>query len=192
MNDDLIPLEQVPEVEAAAFNVSEELQKAIDATRNKLEDRSFSGRHPELGKMFKCQVCQKRHRAHIVCTQKFTHSIGDYEYFREDEKGELVPAYRTCIDPETKPTIKQIMGAAQFKGKRRVPHMSRMKMIFVERTRKVFEKLGFVVDAKDKEFDNHLQQARAIAAREIRKESRRASRAVRRQQDKSRRINRGE
>ena len=36
-----------------------------------IKRRSFSGRHPELGKMIKCQVCQKRHRDSIKCEQKF-------------------------------------------------------------------------------------------------------------------------
>src|SRR6266404_7287931 len=95
------------------INVVGDLQKAINAVLFAIQDRSFSGRNPELGKMVNCRVCGTRHRLNErKCEQKFTYSVGDYEYFREDEKGDLVPAYRTAMQPDEKPTKRQVQGAA--------------------------------------------------------------------------------
>lgn len=200
-----VPLEHVPEVAAAAFNVSEELKKAIEAANSTIEARSFSERHPELGKMINCQVCRRRHRAtnvaykkkgkvvalHNKCEQVFTNRVGDYELFREDAKGELVPDYRTAIHPDSRPTSKQVMGRASVAKKRFHPHPSKIKLLFVERVREVFVNLGFDIDEKDKEvFSKNLQRARVVAARQLRKEYSLSSRRVRIMQDTSRRINR--
>ena len=213
MNNEYAPL--VPEVTPAPFNVSEELQKAIDAATSAIEGRSFSERHPELGKMVNCQVCHRRHRQtnvaytapikgkilplHNKCEQVFTYRVGDYEYFRKDATGELVPDYRTAINPDANPTQKQVIGRAAFAKKRFHPHPSKIKLLFIERVRKVFETLGFALEKTkeqtDKEFQEQfqkdLQRARVVAARQLRKERRLSSRATRRMQDTSRRINRG-
>jgi hypothetical protein len=182
-------------------------QEEIDAVLTEIKGRSFSGRHPELGKMKKCFVCSLRHRESKKCEQKFTNRVGDYELYREDKDGNLVPDERTAIPSDDKPTVKQIMGAAQFVKKRYNPHPSRIKLILIERVRVVFERLGFeLVDSKSEEFKalppdeqkakvekfkKDLHRARVVAAREIRKERAFSSRAIRRVQDKSRRINRG-
>jgi hypothetical protein len=140
-----VPLEPVPVVEPEPFQPSEELKKAIAKAKEKVT-ATFAARHPELGKMINCGVCGQRHREYdfafrevraadgsksttIVvrgkCTQVFTNTIGEYEFFREDETGKLVPAYRTAIDPDFQPTLKQVMGAAMFKGRRFNPHSNR-------------------------------------------------------------------
>ena len=175
------------------FNVSEELQKAIDIALGKIENRSFSERNPELGKMVNCKVCGTRHRVNErKCEQKFTYSVGDYELFREDENGELVPDYRTCMRPNERQTKRQVAGAAAFKGKRLKSHHSKVQLQFIERTRKVFLELGFDPDEKDKEvFEKNLQRARVLAAREIRRERELNDRRIRIEQDLSRRINKG-
>lgn len=197
-------LQHVPEVEAAAFNVSQELQKAIIAATTTIEGRTFSERHPELGKMVNCQVCRRRHRVNErKCEQVFTYTVKDkegflYERFREDEKGDVVPDYRTAIEPGTKPTMKQVVGRAGFVKKRFHPHPSKIKLLFIERVRKVFETLGFALEKAEsqtpqefqEQFKKDLQRARVVAARQIRKERRASSRAVRIMQDTSRRINR--
>jgi hypothetical protein len=201
MTDELIPLEQVPEVAAAAFNVSEELQKAIDSVTHDIKSRPFSERHPELGKMVNCQVCGTRHRKNErKCEQVFTYRAGDFEIYRMDEKtNELVPDYRTAVRPDEKPTKRQVMGTAAFAKKRIHPHPSKIKLQFIERTRKIFSELDFpleraeneeVSDFKEK-FQKNLQRARILAAREIRAERELKDRAVRRRADKSRRINKG-
>lgn len=51
--------------------INPELQKQIDAFREDVKQRSFSGRHPELGKMVKCQICKTRHRSSQICIQTF-------------------------------------------------------------------------------------------------------------------------
>ena len=74
---------------------------AIAKLKIGMADRTFSGRHPELGKMVKCQICLTRHRAAQVCRQRFV--------------TELVPP-----DGLTSLTKKQIHGAAAFAKKRRI------------------------------------------------------------------------
>lgn len=54
-----------------AESVHTELQDAISNFRKTFSERSFSQRHPELGKMINCHVCGTRHRSAQVCEQKF-------------------------------------------------------------------------------------------------------------------------
>jgi hypothetical protein len=98
----------------AAPGVAEQADKVLADLRS----RSFSGRHPELGKMIKCQVCGRRHRAVEKCEQKFVEL-----YIEEDiETGEKTTVFATALQPGKKPTLKQHIGAAAFKGKRLKPH----------------------------------------------------------------------
>lgn len=208
MSDELIPLEQVPEVEAKAFEVSEALQAAIAEATKAIGARSFSERHPELGKMVNCQVCGTRHRLNErKCVQVFTYRMKDYELLKETEDGKVVPDYRTCAPEGEKPTIKQIMGAATFARKRFHPHPSKIKLLLIQKTRAAFERLGFeLVDDKSEafkaltpdekklkveQFQKNLQRSRVVAAREIRKERELSDREYRRRADQARRINRG-
>jgi hypothetical protein len=208
MSDELIPVQPVVEVEPKPFNVSEEVRKAIAKALNKIENRPFSDRHPELGKMVNCKVCGTRHRLNErKCVQVFTHRIKDYLLFRQDEQGNEAPDYRTCTPEGERPTIKQIMGAAMFAKKRFHPHPSKIKLLLIQKTRAAFERLGFeLVDEKDEAFmaltpdekkakvelfQKNLQRARVVAAREIRKERELSDREYRRRADQARRINRG-
>ena len=186
----------------------QKLTAALLAFQDSQYNRPFSERHPELGKMINCPICLERHRANERgCGQVFTYRVGDYELFREDEKGELVPAYRTAVQPDEKPTPRQIIGAAAFKKKRFNPHPSKVKLLFIQRTREAFQNYGFyLLDEKSdkfkaltiavqelvkKDFQEDLQRARVLAARKIRRDREFSDRKVRRQQDRSRRINRG-
>lgn len=200
----------VPE-EPKPLTPSEELQRTVAEALMVLERRSFSERHPELGKMVNCRVCSTRHRLNErKCEQVFTYRIGDYELYREDEQGELVPAYRTAMRPDEKPTKNQLHGAPKmvnFSMPRYHPHPSKIKLQFIERTRKIFEELDFeLLDEKDEafkrlvpteqkvkqeQFQKDLQRARVLAARELRRERELSDREVRRRQDQSRRINQG-
>jgi hypothetical protein len=219
-------IQPVPEAEPV-FKTTLTTEQAAAATAE-LRGKSFSGRHPELGKMVNCQVHGFRHRQFefdptTKCEQKFTHTLKDkdgrkYEQFREEvvpvdeEKGvpesvTLVPDLRTAIHPDSTPTLKQVLGAAQFAKKRFHPHPSKIKLQFIERTRVVFNTIGFYLldETSDKfkeltpevqalvqkDFQEDLQRARVIAARQIRKERRLSSRGGRRRQDQSRRVNRG-
>lgn len=108
MTDELEPIQPSPE-----------LQKLIDAELKVVHDRSFSGRHPELGKMIKCQVCGQRHRNSIVCKQVFKQLWVDEDL----ETGELSIQYATVPLPDqNQKSYKAVLGAASFKGKRIKPH----------------------------------------------------------------------
>lgn len=211
MTDELIPLEPIVEIAPAPFVISAELQAALDDAEKIIESRTFSDRHPELGKMISCRVCGTRHRKNEKkCEQVFTYRVDEdnsnttrprlaYELYRENEKGELVPDYRTAMRPDEKPTQKQVMGAASFAKKRYHPHLSKIKLQFIQRTRKVFEELGFPLERVENEeikdfnakFQENLQRARILAARELRSERELRDRAARRRADQARRINRG-
>jgi hypothetical protein len=113
----------VPEVELEA-RPTEVGTKAAAEVQAIIRERSFSGRHPELGKMINCQACNTRHRQNErKCVQVFTTVVdrGPYE--------ETVPERRT---PQT---IKGVMGAAQFKGKRLRPPLNKRANQFVELVR---------------------------------------------------------
>jgi hypothetical protein len=72
-----------------------------------VRDRSFSGRHPELGRMINCQICGLRHRQNErKCEQKFAEKDGVVY-------GELKPPVGLV-----NLTTKQILGAKMFKGRR--------------------------------------------------------------------------
>jgi hypothetical protein len=106
-----------------------------------LKNRSFSARHPELGRMIKCQVCGLRHRDSIKCEQKFVEL-----WVEEDlETGEKKTVFAVAQQPEgaeirhqisaQQPTLKQMVGAAQFKGKRQKPHPNKRVLQFIELVR---------------------------------------------------------
>lgn len=198
----------IPEVEPEPFKMSEELQLAIANATLTLQRAPFSKRHPELGKMVNCPVCSTRHRQHErKCEQVFTYRVGDYELFREDEDGNLVPDYRTALRPDEAPTRNQVIGRAAFAKKRFHPHPSKIKLLLIERTRAAFERIGFyLLDVKSEKYKNltpevqklvladfqeDLHRARIIAAREIRREREISDREYRRRADQARRINHG-
>lgn len=208
----------VPEVEPEFKSTLTQAQ--LDAATAEIAGRSFTGRHPELGKMINCAVCGLRHRAINKCEQKFTYTVKDkdgrlYRQYREVEgengEVEVVPDYRTAIPADEKPTRGQISGRPQrpnqFVGPRYNPHPSKMKLLFIQRVREVFEKFGFeLVDSKSDEFKaltpdeqkakaekfhKDLHRSRIVAARLLRRERSAESRAVRLMQRESRQINRG-
>lgn len=127
-----------------------------------LKRRSFSGRHPELGKMIKCQVCRLRHRDSQKCEQKFSKL-----WVEEDlETGEKTTVYAVAAQPKgteiphqisaQQPTENQIIGAAAFKGKRLNSHPNKRKLQFIELVRAL---------VPDEFTDEDLQRARKKAAR---------------------------
>ena len=184
--------------EAEPFVPSEELRAAVAKAITTLKDRPYSERHSELGKMIKCHVHGFRHREFEFgtkpCEQVFTYrgknKHGKYAMYREDERGEEVPDYRTAVRPDEKPTKKQLIGAAQFAKKRFHPHYSRIKLMLIERTRVVYPQLKWTWNLIAAPVSK-LQRARVIAARQIRKEREIEDRQKRRRADQSRRINRG-
>jgi hypothetical protein len=127
-----------------------------------IKRRSFSARHPELGKMIKCAVCNLRHRSSVKCEQKFVEL-----WIEEDlETGEKTTIYATAAQPKgteiphqisaEQPTLKQAVGAAAFKGKRLRPHPNRRNLQLIEQVR---------VLLPDEYDENDLKKARTRARR---------------------------
>jgi hypothetical protein len=81
------------------------LNAAIENFKKTFENRSFSGRHPELGKMIKCAVCGRRHRSSVVCEQKYSfeaksrprHIPKAKRYFPHHSKSDLQLIERTRV-----------------------------------------------------------------------------------------------
>jgi hypothetical protein len=115
--------------EIKPMDVKKLVADAIEAFRTRFEARSFSDRHPELGKMKKCQICQTRHRTAHVCTQKF--ATGTHDTRPEGEKTLLIASQTT---------LKGVYGAAQFAKKRIKPHHSHRMLRLVQLTQDLFPK----------------------------------------------------
>lgn len=95
-------------------------QAAADEALVGIKNRSFSGRHPELGKMIKCAICKHRHRENPSCTQVFSSG--------ERIKG-IIVTYRRP-NPVGDKTHKQVLGAAMFNRRRINRHLNwRQRMI---------------------------------------------------------------
>jgi hypothetical protein len=193
------------------FVPSEEVLKAAESALATIQLRPSGQRHP-FGKMINCKVCGERHREvgqttygikkgtieqiTTKCVQKFTNRIGDYELLKEQEDAEgnitLVPDYRTAATEGMRPTIAQIMGRKVVAGKRIKVHPSKMKLLFIEKTREAFADLGFDIEESDKEqHSKNLQAARELAAKRIRAAHKAAKTVRRAHTQHSRRINAG-
>lgn len=206
-----IPVEPVVEKPPTFTPMADEkIQQALAGIRG----RSFSGRNPHLGKMIKCQFCNRRHRESNViisqsvtvadsvvvrkqtvtilpgCGQVFTYVKNGYEYFRDGKDGEKVPDYRTAIDPDFKPTPRQEVGSAVFKGRRINRHFNKKQLQLVERTRKVFSDMGFK-ETKGEQAEKNMDIARKEARHLLHREGRNHAKKKRDQQKRSRKINRG-
>jgi hypothetical protein len=154
--------------------IKSELNKAIEEYLTDFESKSFSGRHPELGKMVNCPVCSLRHRSVHVCTQR--HVV------------ELTPP-----DGLTGLTKFQVLGRAAFKKKRVKPHYSKKRLQLLQRTIERFPlHNGMWASTEEKSAELVAMQ---VARREARADLADVRRAVRKEkqsaQHRSRRINRG-
>lgn len=132
--------------------------------------KSYSERHPELGKMVDCWVCDRRHRSSIKCEPQYSVNRWTKE---------------VMIAPKTR---KGVNGAAQFKGKRILPHRNQMTQLVTARANALFnaavERAGQVWQP---DFARYVRQA----LQEIRAK-REARRYLKHQQQKTaRRINFG-
>lgn len=137
------------------------------------------------------------------CLQKFTGNYGSakdgYQMLKEvedeDDSVKLVPALRTFGEDGTRPTIRQIVGAPRkqgFSANRIKKHHSKMKLLFIEETRKAFADLGFDIGESDKEkHGKNLQAARELAGKRIRAAHKTAKTVRRSRSEHSRRINTG-
>lgn len=134
------------------------------------------------------------------CVQKFTSTYGNprdgYQLLKEVEDAEgntqLVPALRTFGEDGTRPTIAQIVGRKVVAGKRIKVHPSKMKLLFIEKTREAFADLKFDIEETDKEkHSKNLQAARELAAKRIRAAHKTAKTVRRAHTQHTRRINVG-
>jgi hypothetical protein len=142
--------QNIQDAEGTDFKATIEAIQAADAALAAIRARSFSERHPELGKMVNCQVCDLRHRASQKCEQKFKQLWIDEDL----ETGELSIQYAIVPLPGQKGTPKSIVGAAHFAKKRRNPHPSRRKLQFIRLVRKL---------TPDEYYPDDLQTARETA-----------------------------
>lgn len=189
--------EQKPLVEDIEFKpVTQEVTDLIEKALGDIRGRSFSGRNPELGKMIKCQVCSRRHRAPLdkdgnpqtTCEQRFVVKHYLQEFNEETQTwGEEVPV----LAQTSQKTRNGVIGTKPFKGKRINPHPSKIKLLFVEKTRKAFEYLRFDLDGPKEEVQANLHKARQLAAMWIRIERKLDTKDRNHMQQTSRRINRG-
>lgn len=93
---------------------------ALEAIRN----RSFSGRHPELGKMINCPHCDLRHRENErKCEQRF--ATGRYDL--RDPKPLLIAGQTPETSSLKGVTARSVLGAAFFSRRRIRPHSNRRK-----------------------------------------------------------------
>jgi hypothetical protein len=164
--------------------ISPEAATAVKKALKGIHDRPYSGRHPELGKMFKCQVCGKRHRSSMICLQKF-------EVLAEDEDletGERTTIYATAIPADGRATPKQVVGAAAFAKKRQLRRPNKNDLQIVEITRRIYNRDDF--DPDKPEDMTFMQECRLAAAQEIRKKRELRAKAYRKRQRASRRKNR--
>src|SRR5271156_3385201 len=149
------------------FVPSDEVLTAAKDAIATIQARPSGKRHP-FGKMIHCHVCGRRHREvgettfvehrdptgkkttaveqiTTKCVQKFTNIVNGFELLKEvedvDGNKSLVPDLRTFGTDGERPTLKQVMGSKSVAGKRIKAHPSKMKLLFIEKTREAFDDL---------------------------------------------------
>jgi hypothetical protein len=150
----------------------QQLNKAVAEALEAIRSRSYSARHPELGKMIKCAVCQRRHRESLKC--QLTYAT---RYWTDDTSPMMA----------SQTTIRGVMGAAHFARKRFHPHPNKRGLALVVRTQELFPQEEPFWDKPEEA----MKRARTLALRQLKAERRAARKIKVRQQDISRRINAG-
>lgn len=157
--------------ESTALNevVVDPVKKALDEAVAEFEadfkERSFSGRHKDLGKMKNCAVCGRRHREAEVCVQRFAKVQvgGDPDNLRQT--GPVRPKLRFGIGP----------------GRRQKPHFSKHRLLLVQRVKEFIATHPGTEDFPNEVRDVMLQQLKRVWKR--------ASKIYRDAQKESRTIN---
>jgi hypothetical protein len=115
------------------INVLSPAQKAAAAAILAIQARSFSGRNPELGKMFWCPVCGLRHRSSIHHEQVFAKRWivvdGQKVYTEEQLIAGKTPETECLIEANQ---VRVNEGARLFKGKRRKPPLNKRTNEYVQ------------------------------------------------------------
>lgn len=161
------------------------LQEAVAEFESEREAKSFSGRHPELGKMVNCGVCGRRHRSAHVCVPVYARQkIYDPETGQDTLGGELVASDKT---------VKGVYGAARVKGRRILRHRNATGLQVLERADRLYreEYLSFIKANTEKERDELGKRALIQAIREIKAERRAHRRKLYKITRRSRQINHG-
>ena len=163
--------------EKPVFDVKKAVQDAVAKFREDFKDKSFSERHPELGRMINCRVCLQRHRSSTICTQEFAASP-------QFETGEGEPILLIARQD----TMKGVYGAKNVKGKRLKPHHSHKLLRLVQETKKLFP---LYYPARYDDAKKAMQAARGQALKMLIRQDD-SFRKIRRDiKAESRRINRG-
>lgn len=168
------------------------LQRAVDAYHAERVQKSFAERHPELGRMINCAVCNLRHRSSRTCIPIYSRTLGTI-----NEKGELIPD-----------TKRQANGAAAYKGSI-LKHRNAWGLQVLERATLIFRDrddhrdMWWLLDDVSAEALAAMKKSRAEYEDKLGKQSlsralneKRRERALRRKKlltiaKRSRRINRG-
>ena len=137
------------------------INKAIADAVNTIRSRSYSERHPELGKMINCPVCSTRHYSSKVCEAKYA--------------------------AEAAETVRGVYGAAAFSKKRFHPHPNKRGLLLIEKTRELYpQHEPYFAKPEDA-----MKEARKEASRILTAERKQKSKTKRDQAKKSRKVNRG-
>lgn len=143
--------------------------KAVEDALKAIQSRSYAGRHPELGKMVNCVICDRRHRSSIVCKAVYA----------KDEEGNPRMAAQN--------TARGVYGAKAFAKKRYHPHPSKSKLQLVQRTRELYpQHQQNLSDPQE-----CMESAREQAKEQLMAERRAERKFKRKQQQIARRINFG-
>jgi hypothetical protein len=148
--------------EQSKFDVKQAVADAVAKFREDFTHRSFSARHPELGKMQNCAICQLRHRSSQICQQNI-----------------LAPAAQTR---------KGILGATMFAKKRLKPHHSHRLLQLVQLTQDLFPKYH---PNQIQDPEKAMKAARGEALQTLRRRYHGFRKGLLARQHTSRQINRG-
>jgi hypothetical protein len=108
------------------------LSRAVNEYLSSREHKSFSERHPELGKMIKCAICGLRHRSARVCTPVYaTHATKTVQA----EDGSVVPMPMLA----SQHTRKGVLGANAFRG-RILKHRNAWGLQVLDRAQQIYRR----------------------------------------------------
>jgi len=161
----------------APLDIKAEVAKAIQEFEEEHRAKSFSKRNPALGKMIKCQICNRRHRANVVCFQQFA-----LDKNKIPRTGANIPGQ---YPHQTRRGALGVMN--NTKGKRVLAHHSHKLLQLVQLTKDMFP----AEQPFWKTPEEAMRRARILAGRILRKKARQEANFRRRQQHISRHINRG-
>lgn len=175
--------------------IQEAVAKAIARFREEYVHKSFSQRHPELGRMVNCRACNLRHRTSEPCHKFFalskrnpdiinaTRAIVDCEWCKTKHRGhEYCPSELALVPTEERislvsgQTRKGVLGAAMFAKKRFFPHHSQRLLQLVELTKKLFPKYEAQITDPEKAMHAARGEAVKVLFRRIRAKRKSVSR----------------